>query len=172
MKKYYMRQEDRKGCWFACTMMVLCYCGKIEPGRSYAEMKEQYQDREVTNPETGEGTVTLKKMMEECGGNECVILQLLEEKKVKGQLHYNSTGTDLTKVIEDAVREKKPVILGLDMGKDGGHFVVAYAVEGNDCLIMDPLGAEEDKPWSKRMSLSSGNIATAIVVETDGKSVQ
>lgn len=159
MKIRHFKQEEKKECWFACAMMVLDYYGKAE-GKEYSELREEYGSQECSDPTNLDKETNYLKLMKEYGGNSSYIQMVLEKKGIEVFPHYFIEGKKekLHGLIKKEIASGRPVILGLNKGKDGGHYVVVYGIQGEDYLILDPLGSK-----NSRIKISSKEIAEAIL---------
>lgn len=128
-------QTSTMDCWFASAMMVLRYFKKTD--KEYSQLKKEYGTQRVTDPETGDGEVELGTLMDSVGGNEYIIMNLLGTENIETELIYRESSRDFNDIVKREIAAGRPVILGLDRGA-GGHFVVAYSMDGDELLIMDP----------------------------------
>lgn len=156
MKLELYTQMYAMDCWFASAMMVLRYFGKTD--KEYQQLVKEYEEQEVTDPQTGTGVVKLKAVMKQ-GGNEYIIMNLLGDKNIQTDLIYRQTNANFDQMLKDEIAAGRPVILGLNQG-NGGHFVVAYAVNGADLLIRDP----NPNAAYARDKISFNQAASAIIV--------
>lgn len=158
---YYAQTPGSQECWFACTLMVLAYFNKLKGEQSYQELKLRYGQMETTDPEKGEGKVKLDKLFR-VGGNEAIICQLLQDSEIPAAILYKKNPKiDFHGIIADKIKEKKPVIMGLNIGSRG-HFVTVVGVDKdkNRYVVQDPL-----KAGTIYLSFTAGNIATAVVMQ-------
>lgn len=160
MKIRYFEQKKAMECWFACAMMVLDYYGKAE-GKEYSELRDEYGCQKCPDPTNPDAETTYFKLMEEYGGNDDYIKMLLEKKEISVSLKYfnGEQKDDFHELIKNEIDNSKPVVLGLNWGETGGHYVVVYGISENDYLVLDPLNKV------KKINISSAEIGVAILTQ-------
>lgn len=159
MKIRYFKQEEKKECWFACAMMVLDYYGKAD-GKEYSELRDEYRCQKCSDPTNPEAETTYCRLMDEYGGNGAYIQMILDKKEISVSLKYfnGEQKEAFHELIKNEIDNNRPVVLGLNWGETGGHYVVVYGIEGEDYLILDPLDSK-----NSRIKISSKEIAEAIL---------
>ncbi len=94
--------------------------------------------------------------MRQYGGNEYIIMQLLNQNGIEAELIYRQRD-HFQNIVRENIDAGKPVILGLNRG-EGGHFVVAYGISGENYLIMDPEAGQST------IAIASDEIASAVYI--------